>query len=156
MPTPAERKALIFLTITILLGTSARLLTSPPPPDAQATSALASQIAAVESARTHSSSRPRLSPTQKIDVDLAPAQTLDALPGIGPALARRIVADRDSLGPFGSLTNLQRVKGIGPAMASRLAPHVTFSGTPRPKNTPLWRWPEEEKGRAASTKKGRP
>jgi competence protein ComEA len=54
------------------------------------------------------------------------------LPRIGPALAKRIIADRDSLGPFGSLEGFQRVKGVGPAMARTLAPYVTFSGTPRP------------------------
>jgi competence protein ComEA len=67
-----------------------------------------------------------------VDVDRASAAELERLPRIGPALARRIVADRDSLGPFGSLEALQTVKGIGPAVAAVLAPHVTFSGTPRP------------------------
>jgi competence protein ComEA len=63
-----------------------------------------------------------------VDVDTANEAELDRLPGIGPALAARIVADRMNAGPFGSVEALQRVKGIGPALASRLAPHVTFSG----------------------------
>jgi competence protein ComEA len=67
----------------------------------------------------------------KIDVDLADAAALEALPRIGPVMARRIVADRDSLGPFGSLEELQRVKGIGPALAGILSPYVTFSQRPR-------------------------
>ena len=71
-------------------------------------------------------------PARPVDLDRADAAALDALPGIGPVLAARIVADRDSLGPFGSLDRLQRVRGIGAAMTRRLAPHVTFSGTPRP------------------------
>ena len=57
-----------------------------------------------------------------IDPDVATAEELDALPRIGPALAARIVADRDSLGPFGSLEALQRVRGIGPALASGIGP----------------------------------
>ena len=67
-----------------------------------------------------------------VDVDRATAAELERLPRIGPALARRIVADRDSLGAFGSMEALRTVKGIGPAVAAALAPHVTFSGNPRP------------------------
>jgi competence protein ComEA len=45
---------------------------------------------------------------------------LEALPGIGPALARRIVADRESQGPFATVAALDRVPGIGPALLARL------------------------------------
>ena len=67
-----------------------------------------------------------------MDLDTAPAESLVRLPRIGPVLASRIIADRDSLGPFGSLEEFERVKGVGPAMTRALAPYVTFSGTPRP------------------------
>lgn len=70
-------------------------------------------------------------PATPLDMDVATASDLIRLPGIGPTLAVRIVADRDSLGPFGSLEGLQRVRGIGPALARRLAPHVTFRLPPR-------------------------
>ncbi|MGH7688359.1 MAG: ComEA family DNA-binding protein, partial [Gemmatimonadaceae bacterium] len=70
-------------------------------------------------------------PLRRVDVDRATANELQALPGIGPALAARIVAFRDSNGPFGSMTRLQQVKGIGPATAKRLDSLVTFSGIPR-------------------------
>ena len=70
-------------------------------------------------------------PVRRVDVDRATARELQELPGIGPALAARIVAFRDSNGPFGSLARLQRVKGIGPATAHRLDSLVTFSGIPR-------------------------
>lgn len=66
-----------------------------------------------------------------IDLDAASAAEIERLPRVGPALARRIVASRDSLGPFGSLSGLRRVKGIGPATIQRLAPLVTFSGQAR-------------------------
>ncbi|OYV65611.1 MAG: hypothetical protein B7Z72_12145 [Gemmatimonadetes bacterium 21-71-4] len=71
-------------------------------------------------------------PRQRVDVDQATASDLQRLPGIGPVLAARIVADRDSNGPFGSVTGLRRVKGIGKATAARLDSLVGFSGTPRP------------------------
>jgi competence protein ComEA len=67
-----------------------------------------------------------------VDIDLATAEELERLPRIGPALAQRIVKDRQELGPFGSLEGLERVRGVGPAMARTLAAYVTFSGTPRP------------------------
>lgn len=67
-----------------------------------------------------------------VDLDLAPAASIESLPRIGPALAARIVANRDSFGAFGSLDGLQRVKGVGAAMAKGLRERVTFSGVARP------------------------
>ena len=72
------------------------------------------------------------SPAAPVDVDRASASELEALPRIGPALATRIIEDRDARGPFGSLEGFQRVRGVGPAMAQALSNAVTFSGTPRP------------------------
>jgi hypothetical protein len=71
-------------------------------------------------------------PAAPVDVDRATASELEALPRIGPALAKRIVEDRELRGPFGSLDGFQRVRGVGPAMAAALSASVTFSGTPRP------------------------
>jgi DNA uptake protein ComE-like DNA-binding protein len=63
-----------------------------------------------------------------IDLDVASAADLERLPRVGPALAARLVANRDSFGPFRSLDGLRRVKGMGPATLARLAGRVTFSG----------------------------
>jgi len=60
-----------------------------------------------------------------VDVNLATAAELEALPGIGPGLAARIVADRARAGPFGSVEALDRVRGIGPATVARLRDLVT-------------------------------
>ena len=67
-----------------------------------------------------------------VDIDRAAIEELDALPGIGPSLARRIVADRNANGPFGSLAALDAVPGIGPTLINTLGPLVTFSGPRRP------------------------
>lgn len=67
-----------------------------------------------------------------VDIDRAPAAELERLPHVGPALARRIVADRAANGPFRSLEGLQRVRGIGPAIARHLQGHVTFGTEGRP------------------------
>ncbi len=65
-----------------------------------------------------------------VDLDRASEREIDVLPRVGPALARRLVANRDSFGAFGSLEALGRVKGFGPATRKRLSPLVTFSGRP--------------------------
>ncbi len=148
--TPSERHALLFFAAVALLGAGVRLRRAGEPgPGFQP--ALQRQIDAVDSARWQRSSRVSRSSRSResstairsitsipsttstpLDLDTAPAEALERLPRIGPALAKRIIADRDSLGPFGSLEGFQRVKGVGPAMARTLAPYVTFSGTPRP------------------------
>jgi competence protein ComEA len=66
----------------------------------------------------------------RIDLDVASVAELDRLPRVGPALAARLVANRDSFGAFGSLEALRRVRGMGPATLRLLAPRVTFSGRP--------------------------
>ena len=48
-----------------------------------------------------------------VNLNTATAAELNALPGIGPATADKIVADRTKNGPFSSVDDLQRVAGIG-------------------------------------------
>lgn len=152
MPTPAERKALVFLSAVIVLGTATRIYRSHsalPDVDSKAAEALQRQIGAVDSAlgSRHSGTRRKKRGSRKgvpadppptpsvIDLDVASAEQIETLRGIGPAMATRIVADRDSLGPFGSMEGFLRVRGIGPALAGKLGGNVTFSGVPRPVNT---------------------
>jgi competence protein ComEA len=61
-----------------------------------------------------------------INLNTADAQTLDTLPGIGPALAGRIVADRNQHGPFARLEAVQDVSGIGPTLYERIKPYLTL------------------------------
>jgi competence protein ComEA len=60
----------------------------------------------------------------RLDPDGASAAEWERLPGIGPALASRIVADRTAHGPFGSAEGLLRVRGIGPRTLERLRPFL--------------------------------
>jgi competence protein ComEA len=141
MPTAAERQAVAFLATVALLGGGVRLvqgyrferaLAAAEAP--VASESITAQLAAVDSARRVQAPRSRALEAGEapIDPDVASETELDRLPRVGPALARRIVANRDSFGPFGSLEELQRVKGVGPALAAGLAPHVTFSSGFRP------------------------
>lgn len=63
---------------------------------------------------------PALVMGQPLDLDTATIAELDALPGIGPSLAGRIVEAR----PFADVHDLQRVRGIGPVTVQRLEPFV--------------------------------
>jgi len=56
----------------------------------------------------------------------ATAEELMCLPGLGKALAERIVADRNAHGPFRDIADLMRVPGIGPARSERLRDLVTI------------------------------
>lgn len=56
-----------------------------------------------------------------VDVNAATAAELTTLPGIGPAKAAAILADRERHGPYRSCHELTRVVGIGPATVANLA-----------------------------------
>ncbi len=60
-----------------------------------------------------------------LDLNAADAAELDALPGIGPVLAERIVSHREALGRFSSVDDLDAVSGIGPAVLADLRDLVT-------------------------------
>jgi competence protein ComEA len=59
-----------------------------------------------------------------VDLNSATVADLDALPGVGPVLAQRIVDHRTGHGRFRSVDQLDDVPGIGPAVFARLAPLV--------------------------------
>jgi competence protein ComEA len=67
----------------------------------------------------------RLSLGLRIDLNRAGIADLDALPGIGPRLAQRIIAERARDGPFRRVEELRRVRGIGPKTLARIRPLVT-------------------------------
>lgn len=68
--------------------------------------------------------RPAGAPARPVNVNTASADELERLPGVGPVLARRIVHDRQTRGPFRRVEDLERVRGIGPGLVRRLRPLV--------------------------------
>jgi comEA protein len=69
-----------------------------------------------------------------IDLNRATAEDLDALPGLGPALAQRIVDYRKAHGPFKQIEDLREVSGIGPQNLQKLKPFLGLGG---PETMPL-------------------
>ncbi|MFW0968428.1 MAG: helix-hairpin-helix domain-containing protein [Thermacetogeniaceae bacterium] len=63
---------------------------------------------------------------QKININTATAAELDTLPGIGPAIAQRIIDYRTEYGPFRTIADLQKVSGIGERRYEQLKALVTI------------------------------
>ncbi|GAB5518462.1 MAG: hypothetical protein RhofKO_07130 [Rhodothermales bacterium] len=53
-------------------------------------------------------------PSGSVNVNTGSLAELDRLPGVGPAIAQRIIDYREAHGAFASVSALQRVRGIGP------------------------------------------
>lgn len=66
----------------------------------------------------------------KIDLNTADAQTLETIPGIGPAKANAIMTYRQKHGRFSSVAELQNVNGIGEVTYARIAPYVVVLTSP--------------------------
>ncbi len=59
-----------------------------------------------------------------VNVNAADETELAQLPGLGPAMARRIIDHRREQGPFATLDGLLDVPGIGPATLAAMRPHL--------------------------------
>ncbi len=64
-------------------------------------------------------------PRTPLDLNRASAAELERLPGVGPALAQRIVQYREQHGRFGDPSELRRVGGIGPKKYDAMRELVT-------------------------------
>jgi len=60
-----------------------------------------------------------------ININTATAEQLTVLPRVGPVMAGRIVAYRETHGPFRKIEDIKRVKGIGDATFERLKDLIT-------------------------------
>ena len=126
--------ALSFLDQGDLAGARAavtRLVASAPAYRPDATLDLPVYVSLVESVREQMQPPARPSAPASaftsalVDVNTATAEELDLVPGIGPALAGRIIAFRTAHGRFESVADLEAVQGIGPRSLEAMAPYLT-------------------------------
>jgi competence protein ComEA len=61
----------------------------------------------------------------KVNINRASITELDTLPGVGPAIAQRIVDYRTEYGDFSTIEDITNVKGIGPATFEKLKDQIT-------------------------------
>jgi competence protein ComEA len=59
-----------------------------------------------------------------VNVNIATQQELETIPGVGPVLARQIIAGR----PYSKLEDLERVRGIGHFTVNNMRPYVKVEG----------------------------
>ena len=64
----------------------------------------------------------------RININTAPVELLKELPGIGDALAARIVEYRETNGPFDSPEEIMEVKGIGQKTYGNIEEMITVEG----------------------------
>ena len=62
--------------------------------------------------------------SHQLDLATCTAEELSALPGIGPALADRVIGSREQDGEFARVDELDRVRGIGPSTLDAIRPFV--------------------------------
>ncbi len=62
----------------------------------------------------------------KVDPNVAPAGDLETLPGVGPVLARRIIARREEV-VFREPADLLKVSGVGPRTLEGMLPYLILA-----------------------------
>lgn len=64
---------------------------------------------------------------EKININTAPAEDLERLPGIGPQRAEKIIAYREEHGAFQLREELMQISGIGEKTFEKLSKYITVS-----------------------------
>lgn len=85
-------------------------------------------LAAVRTDREAAAQEIVLPDPAPVNVNTAAAEELETLPGIGPALARRIVEYREVNGPFERKEELTAVSGISWETLAGLEDYITTDG----------------------------
>ena len=57
---------------------------------------------------------------EKVNINTADEKALDTLPGVGPAMAKRIIEYRETEGAFQSIEDIKKIRGIGDAKFAKM------------------------------------
>lgn len=140
--TSTERKIILFLSGTVLVGAGIRLYQETFPSVPQFDYAASDSAFAALSVRESESngtdpslvvdSNAEESTAEddtvivKVNVNVATKQELMTLPGIGEVMSDRIIAYRTDVGPFQSIGDLKKVKGISKRKLEQLVPFISI------------------------------
>ncbi len=117
---PSRARTLtVLLVVVAALGAWARLPAGGAPPAPCPHPARAGDVVVCDGAGVDVGGRAWLF-GRKLDVNRATAADLERVPGIGRALAARIVVARDRRGRFERLEDIDDVDGVGPKLLARL------------------------------------
>lgn len=129
---PAKWAAVILLSISSMLGLGWSILHAP----SRGSAALAKGVETPSAPSASPLAPPppppvaapaAPSPRRLINLNTATAAELELLPGVGPAVAQRIIDHRAAHGPFKRVEDLDNVKGIGPRTLDKLRDLVTIN-----------------------------
>lgn len=133
--TPSERRGALVLVLLLALGAVhdqlARRAAPPAPPAPTPATSPRVSVGPAAGEPVGGGVPPGAAPgADPVDLNRADATALDALPGIGPVLAARIVEHRARYGPFRRVDELLAVRGIGRRLLARIAPRVRVGPAP--------------------------
>ena len=147
--TPTESKVVLFLALTLVLGAGLKFFkassSSGPLFDYSSSDSIfaarsrllsdtnstlddedrleeQSGISSIQKSETQSATLG----LKSINLNSATKDELIRLPGIGEAIAERIILYREENGPFVSIEDLMNIKGIGSKKFERIAPYCTL------------------------------
>jgi len=118
--TPQETKALIFLLSALLLGSGIALYKRTHPQFAPELIVEKKEVDPQPRSPLHQEQR-----RKKIDLNQATSAELQLLPGVGPALSKRIVEYRENHGQFQKIEDIMQVQGIGLKTFQKLQNYIT-------------------------------
>ncbi len=120
--TEGERRGSRLLALVLLLGTAHDLWRAHHPGWLPAASEAPPVAAPAPAVPQGAGPGPGPAASHALDLNAATVAELDALPGIGPVLAGRIIDHRRRHGAFRRVDELLSVPGIGPRLLERLRP----------------------------------
>jgi comEA protein len=122
--TKNEQKVFLFLSVVMLAGVAVKVYKAyivPPSAPSFNYSVSDSIFTARSQALTNDSG---IVAEKRINLNTASKTELMSLPGIGEAMAERIVLQRNEHGKFKTINELKKIKGIGEKKFKKLKPHI--------------------------------